>query len=91
MLRLTKEIIQKILMLNEGFSRITNYSSRNYKAEYHYIIKGGNLIIQKISKTSWADSKMEYSEMADIEQTRRFIKKYLDCLNLGDLLHRKED
>ena len=86
MLRLTKENIQKILDMNEGFSKNTSHRSRNFDADYCYIIKGGKLIIERISETSWADSLNKVKEIADIEQTRRFINKYLHLLNLGDLL-----
>lgn len=89
MLRLTKTIVQKILDLNEGFSRTTGYSSRNYSRDTLYIIKGGKLLIDCTQKTSWADSRTDSFYVADIEQTRRFINKYFELLNLGDLLPRK--
>lgn len=32
-------------------------------------------------KTSWADSHFDYEEIADVEQTRRFLIKFYDDLN----------
>lgn len=86
MLRLTKDVIDKILNLNEGFTKSTNYNSRNFKESRDYIIKGGKLLFRSVSKTSWADSRSDNIFVADIDQTRRFLNKYLHLLNLGDLL-----
>ena len=89
MLRLTEKVIQQILDMNEGFSKTTQQSQRNFSATRNYIIKGGKLLIDCASKTSWADSRNNQSCVADIEQTRRFLNKYLHQLNLGDLLPKK--
>ncbi len=84
-MRLTKDVIQKLLDMNEGFSRTTSYSSRNFKCDWHYLIKGGQLLIRENGKTSWADSRFDDIMVATIEQTRTFLRKYLDSLNTGNL------
>lgn len=89
MLRLTEKVIQEILNMNEGFSKTTHQNQRNYSAVREYAIKGGKLLINCTSKTSWADSRSSRISVADVEQTRRFLNKYLHQLNLGDLLPKK--
>ena len=84
-MRLTKDVVQKILDLNEGFTKTTSYSSRNFKADYQYFIKGGKLLIREVGKTSWADSRFDKCNIADIDQTRRFIRKFLHLLKTGNL------
>lgn len=77
MLRLTKDVIAQILKDNEGFTKETYYASRNFRESIVYRIKDGVLIARRKGKTSWADSRFDDEEVCDIEQTRRFIKKYL--------------
>lgn len=84
-MRLTKDVIQKLLNMNEGFTKTTSSSHRNFKADYHYLIKGGRLFIQEMGKTSWADSSYVSNMVADIDQTRRFLKKFIDSLNTDGL------
>ncbi len=79
-MRLTKDVIQKILDMNEGFMKTTRYVGKNFKEENHYLIKGGKLLIRSIGKTSWADSHFDNNTIADIEQTRRILKKFIDVL-----------
>ena len=89
MLRLTEKVIQQILNMNEGFSKTTHQSQRNFSETRNYLIKGGKLLVDSASKTSWADSRKNLSYVADVDQTRRFLNKYLHQLNLGDLLPKK--
>lgn len=84
-MRLTKDVIQKLLDMNEGFSRTKSYSSRNFKCDYHYLIKGGKLLVREIGKTSWADSRFDDALVADIERTRRFLREYLPLLKKDNL------
>lgn len=84
-MRLTKEVIQKLLDLNEGFSRTKSYSGRNFKCDYHYLIKGGKLLVREIGKTSWADSRFDDAVVADIDRTRRFLRDHLHLLKTGNL------
>jgi len=86
MLRLTEKVIQQILNMNEGFTKTTYQRQKNCSAARKYLIKGGKLLVNCDSKTSWADSGKNYFYVADIDQTRRFLNKYLHLLNLGDLL-----
>ena len=84
-MRLTKTVIQKILDMNDGFSRSTSYSGKNYSADYSYLVKGGKLLIGRTDKTSWADSRSDTHGTADIDQTRRFIRKFIDFMKTDGL------
>jgi hypothetical protein len=69
--------------MNEGFEKSvtdTLGGSRNFSATNHYIIKGGKLLVRSVGKTTWADSKFDKITIADIEQTRRVLKKFIDKL-----------
>ena len=59
MARLTKDVRQRLLESNEGFSTRTFYEGRNSREERIYTISGGQLHIRAIGKTSWADSRYE--------------------------------
>ena len=52
----------------------------------NYTISGGKLEVQISGKTSWADSRYSdrYVYGADDEETKRFLRKYKDELNLED-------
>jgi hypothetical protein len=84
-MRLTKDVVQKLLDLNEGFSRTKSYSSRNFKCDYHYLIQGGKLLVREVGKTSWADSRFDDAVVADIDRTRRFLRDHLHLLKTGNL------
>lgn len=84
-MRLTKDVIAKILEMNEGFTQTTSYSSRNFKETRHYLIQGGKLLIRSVGKTSWADSRFDENLVADIDQTRRFIRNFLKLLKTDGL------
>lgn len=79
-IRLTKNVIQKLLDINEGFEKTTNFVDRNFKETNHYLIKGGKLLIRSTGKTSWADSNFDNNTIGDIEQTRRFLRKVVNVL-----------
>ena len=84
-MRLTKDVIQKLLEMNEGFSKTKSYSSRNFKCDYNYLIQGGKLLIREVGKTSWADSRFDDVRVADIDQTRRFLRDVLHLLKKDNL------
>ena len=84
-MRLTEDLVKKILEQNEGFTKISSYSDRNFRAEYRYIVAGGKLLICEKGRTSWSDSHFDEKRVADIEQTRRFIRKYESLLNLDGI------
>jgi hypothetical protein len=79
-MRLTKDVVQKLLDMNEGYAKTTNWSDRNFKETNHYLIKGGKLLIRSVGKTSWSDSHFDKSKIADLDQTRKFLKKVIDVL-----------
>ena len=84
-MRLTKDVIQKLLDMNEGFSQTKSYTSRNLKYDNHYLIKGGKLLVREVGKTSWADSRFDDALVADIDRTRRFLRDHLHLLKTGNL------
>lgn len=76
-MRLTKDVIQKLLDINEGFAKTTVFVDKNFKETNHYLIKGGKLLIRSTGKTSWSDSHFDNNTIADIDQTRRFLRKVI--------------
>ena len=76
-MRLTKDIVTKILLENEGMTRTTYYKSRNFRETRNYLVKGGKLLINAVGKTSWADSRFDEDSVADFDQARRFIRKFI--------------
>jgi hypothetical protein len=84
-MRLTKDVIQKLLDINEGFEKTTDFSDRNIKETNHYLIKGGKLLIRSIGKRSWSDSRYDNKTIADIDQTRRFLRKVIDELKTEEI------
>lgn len=80
-MRLTKAVVQRLLDMNEGFTKTKSWSGRNFKCDYHYLIEGGKLLVRENGKTSWADSQFNDVRVADIEQTRRFLRSVLHLLN----------
>lgn len=66
--------------MNEGFAKTTNRKDRNFKQTNHYLIKGGKLLIRSVGKTSWSDSRFDNNTIADIDQTRKFLRKVIDKL-----------
>lgn len=59
MVHLTRDVKQRILEQNEGFSTRTNYKGRNTREERIYTISGGVLKIRAIGKGAWADSQYD--------------------------------
>lgn len=80
-MRLTKSVCQQLLDQNDGFEIETHYSGRNFSEYRKYSISGGKLYIRKTGKTSWADSRFKENAVADDDQTKRFLRKYLNTLN----------
>ena len=83
-MRFTKDNRQQVLDGNEGFTADTYFEGRNYRESRTYTISGGTLIVKVSGKTSWADShySSEYIYGADDEETKRFLRKYRDELDL---------
>ena len=79
-MRFTKDAIQKLLDINEGFAKTKDYVGRNFKETNHYLIKGGKLLVRSKGKASWADSHHDNFTIADIDKTRRFLKDVIDGL-----------
>jgi hypothetical protein len=79
-MRLTKAVIEQLLVLNEGLKWTTSSSGKNFSETRHYLIQGGKLLINAVGKTSWADSRYDTNTVADIEQTRRFLRSILTQL-----------
>ncbi|MFF9978244.1 hypothetical protein [Streptomyces erythrochromogenes] len=84
-MRLTREVREQLLAMNEGFERKTSYEARNISEYRHYRITGGELRIRSSGNTSWADSRFDNEAVATDEQVHRFLRKYLDQLNTAGL------
>lgn len=80
-MRLTAKVLEQLLANNEGFETTTHSSGKNFRETRQYKISGGQLSFRSTGKTSWADSRFDTVCLADPEQTRRFIRKFLDSLN----------
>ena len=78
MARLTKKLMGELLDANDGMEKNTYYEGKNFRESRHYKVKDGKLLIRSKGKTSWADSKFDNTYEADEDQTRRFIKKFID-------------
>lgn len=81
--RFTKDIINKVLNKNEGFTYRTYHKSRNSEEENIYSISGGKLMKRSIGKTSWSDSRYDKTSECDVDQTRRFLREQKQKLNLN--------
>lgn len=82
--RFTKQYMEKLLKDNEGFSRETHYSSRNFSESIRYTIRNGIVHMRSSGKTSWADSRFNREDVADLNQTRNFLKKFYQYLKKDD-------
>ena len=85
-MRFTKKNRQQVLDNNEGFTARTSFEGRNFRESRDYIISDGKLRVKVSGKTSWADSRYgnEYVYGADDEETKRFLRKYKDDLELEE-------
>lgn len=81
MARLTKRVREQILDQNEGFSRNTYISQRNFTEDRTYTIRGGKLYIRTRGKSSWGGSRYDREYIASEEETHRFLYKYQNSLN----------
>lgn len=84
-MRLTRDVRQQLLDQNEGFKRMTSNLQRNSSEDRTYEIRSGELHIRAQGKTSWADSRYDQEYVADDEQTRRFLRDYMNALNTEGL------
>ena len=85
-MRFTKDNRQQVLDANEGFTRRTGYSGNNSDQSWIYKVTGGKLTVREQGKTSWADSHFDetYEYGADDDETKRFLRKYKDELELPE-------
>lgn len=81
--RFTKDIINKVLNKNDGFTDRTYHKSRNSEEENIYFISGGKLMKRSIGKTSWSDSRYDKTSECDVDQTMRFLRERKQKLNLN--------
>ncbi|MGY0059074.1 hypothetical protein ACWY4P_21380 [Streptomyces sp. LZ34] len=84
-MRLTQKVRQQLLDQNEGFETTTHYGDKNFREDRKYTISNGELHIRSKGKTSWADSRFDEECVANEDQTRRFLRKYLGALNTDGL------
>lgn len=82
MIRFTKDVIEKVLAINEGFTDRTYFKSRNKEEENIYSIVNGVLKVRSIGKSSFGGSRYDETEICDLDQTRRFLDAHRSQLNL---------
>ncbi|MBO4365535.1 MAG: hypothetical protein J5804_04500 [Eggerthellaceae bacterium] len=80
-MRLTKNVREQILMQNEGFTADSYYEAKNSRESRFYAISDGQLHVKVKGKGSWGGSHYEREFIADDDQTRRFLRNHLGCLN----------
>lgn len=85
MVRLTRDVRQRILEQNEGFSTRTYYEGRNTREERIYTISGGVLKIRAIGKGAWADSRYDEEWIASDDETHRFLYANKSKMNLDGI------
>lgn len=83
--RLTKDVRQRILDQNEGFTIRTSYDGKNSREERIYTVSGGELHIRAVGKSSWADSRYCDEWIATDEETHRFLYEYQYEMNLDGI------
>lgn len=85
-MRFTKNNRQQMLDDNEGFTASTLYEGANFRESREYTITSGKLVVKATGKTSWSDSRYSdtYVYGADNEETKRFLRKYKDKLNVAE-------
>ena len=85
-MRFTENNRQQVLNDNEGFTVRTLYEGANFRESRVYTITGGKLVVQADGKTSWSDSRYsdKYVYGADDEETKRFLRKHMNNLNLAE-------
>ncbi len=86
-MRLTKDVRQKLLDQNEGFSTETWFEGNNSSEARHHEIRNGELHVRARGKGAWgaANERYENEWVADDDQTHRFLKKHLSELDTDGL------
>lgn len=84
-LRLTESVREALLKLNEGLTISTSYSGNNFSESRRYLIRGGELIIRAVGKTSWADSRFDKEWVANPKEVHQFLYKFLRSLKTDGL------
>lgn len=83
--RLTRDVRQRILDQNEGFTTNTFYKGKNSREERTYTVLGGKLHIHAVGKSSWADSHYNNEWTATDEETHRFLYEHQYEMNLDGI------
>jgi hypothetical protein len=83
--RLTRDVRELLLLLNEGFAETTYYSAKNSSEQRDYQIVDGHLEVRARGKTSWADSRYDKTWVADDAAAHRFLREHRDELNTEGL------
>lgn len=81
--RFTKDNIDLVLKMNEGFTDRTYYKDKNSECENIYTIKDGVLECRSVGKGSWSSSRYDETRVCDPEQTRRFLRERKNLLKLS--------
>lgn len=86
-MRLTREVRQRLLELNEGFTHQTHYEGNNSSESRQYEITGGELRVRANGNGAWgaANERYEREWTADEDETHRFLYNNLGLLNTDGL------
>ena len=84
--RYTKDVIQKLLDTNEGFSDTTSYSAKNSRETNYYHIEQGKLYCRSKGKGAFGGSQYDKTYICDIDRTRRFLKEREHVLNTSSVM-----
>lgn len=84
-MRLTKDVLERLLRQNEGFTWETYYEGKNFRESRVYRITDGVLRVRSRGKTSWADSRFDDEFVVPSDSARRLVRTVLDRLNTEGL------
>lgn len=76
MLRFTKDVIAKVLELNEGAKLHTMYDGKNGGSENWYLIKGGKLLWRRFLDMDW--------EELDYKTVQSFLRRHKNNFIMPD-------
>ena len=76
MLRFTKDVIKKVLELNEGEKFHTSFEGKNGGSENWYLVKDGQLLWRRYLDSDW--------QPLDHESSQSFLRRHKDWFKLPE-------
>lgn len=81
LVRLTGDVRQALLDLNDGFTTSTSYLSKNSRTTWVYLIRDGVLQVREVGKGAFGGSHFDNTYIADGPATHRFLRNNLTQLD----------